>query len=78
MYNWNENPLINGVYSSRYIASYSNVVGKIYPWQFRKWLESLTVNGSKLSEEDITFLVNRATTGKLELEEHVRRSFDKK
>ena len=77
MYSWNENPLINGIYASRYIASYTEVMGKIYPTPFRKWLESLVVNGSKLSEEDITFLINRALDGKLELEEHARRFFNK-
>lgn len=78
MYDWNENPIINGIFASRYIASYSNVRGEIHPWNFRKWLESLTVNGSKLSDEDVCFLVNRATIGKLELEENVRRFFDQK
>lgn len=78
MNSWDENPIINGIYASRYIASYMNIQGKIYPRKFRKWLESLTVNGSKLSDEDICFLVNRATIGKLELEENVRRFFNEK
>lgn len=76
MYSWDENPLINDIYASRYIASYSNEIGTIYPTPFRQWLGSLVVNDSKLSEEDIDFLVDRATNGKLELEEHVRRFFN--
>ena len=78
MYSWDENPLINGIYASRYIASYMNEIGTIYPRPFRQWLKSLIVNGEPLSEEDIDFLVNRALDGKLELEEHVRRFFNEK
>ena len=78
MYDWNENPLINGIFASRYIASYMNVRGKIHPRNFRSWLESLIVNGDKLSEEDIVFLISRALNGKLELEENVRRFFNEK
>ena len=76
-YDWNENPLINDIYASRYIASYTNEIGTVYPTPFRQWLKSLIVNDQPLSEEDIEFLVDRAMNGKLELEEHVRRFFDK-
>ena len=76
-YDWNANPDINGIPASRYIASYTNEIGTVYPTPFRQWLKSLIVNDSPLQAKDIDFLVERATNGKLELEEHVRRFFNK-
>ena len=77
-YDWLSNPLINDIYASRYIASYTEVMGQIEPTPFRQWLKSLVINGEPLSSEDVEFLVDRACSGKLELEEHARRFFDKK
>ncbi len=73
MYSWSENPILHGIHASRYIASYANVSGKIYPRPFRIWLEQLNIDGEHLSEQEVEFLVDRATNGKLELEMNAER-----
>jgi hypothetical protein len=72
-----ENKTFEGIYYSRFIASYVKVRGKIYTDEFRDWLRSLTINGKKLSEEEIWDIVNLGTSGKLELESNCKNFFKK-
>ena len=67
-----ENKVFEGIYYSRFIASYVNVRGKINPYEFRDWLRSLTINGKKIPEEVIYDIYNLGTSGKLELEENLK------
>ena len=45
---------------------YTYAIGGMY--DFIDWLETLTIDGEKLSEEDIHRIVNFANNGKIELE----------
>lgn len=62
-----ENRAINGIYMTRFIASWMNKGGQIRYGKdrdnFREWLLSLG-----LSENDAQDILNLATNGKLELE----------
>jgi hypothetical protein len=58
-----ENKLINGVHATRYIASWCNEGGKIRSRGFREWLWSLG-----LTVDEVQYIFNIATNGKLELE----------
>lgn len=76
-----ENRIIKGIYASQYGASwvkaggrfgdYCVINGELYSdvQIFRRWLETLTINGEKLSEKDTNTIINVAECGKLELEE---------
>ena len=68
-----ENKIIKGIHASRYIASWSNVGGTFDRkpggrFDFRVWLESLG-----LEEDEVRFIFNLATNGKLELQENARK-----
>lgn len=67
-----ENKVFEGIYYSRFIASYVNVRGKINPDEFRDWLRSLTINGKKIPEDVIWDIYNLGTSGKLELETNLK------
>ena len=67
-----ENKVFEGIYYSRFIASYVKVRGKIYPDEFKDWLRSLTINGKKIPEDVIYDIYNLATSGKLELEMNLK------
>ena len=57
-----ENRKINGIYATRYIASWMNVTHGKFDG-FNDWLKSLG-----LSDEDIWDIVHLARNGKMELE----------
>lgn len=64
-----ENKSIRGIYISRYLASWANSGGNLARGnRFKDWLQSLVINGEKLSEEEISEIVFLSTNGKLELE----------
>ncbi len=68
-----ENKFIKDIHATRYIASWSNVGGTFDRkpggrFDFRVWLESLG-----LEEDEVRFIFNLATNGKLELQEDARK-----
>lgn len=70
-----ENVKIHGIHVSRYLASFYNSLmllrpkdGKMRVPYFYEWLEQLTIDGEKLTEEEIEQIYNWAVCGKLELE----------
>lgn len=64
-----ENKLIRGIHISRYLLSYYGVGGK--KRLLRKWLRTLVINGSPLTEDEIMDII-RFDNGKLELEEQAK------
>lgn len=42
-------------------------------WPFRKWLEQLLINGRHLADDEVRFITNFATNGKLELEVNAKK-----
>lgn len=71
MWNW-ENGIAKNDYYSRYIASYRYACVKTgVPFllgMFRRWLEDLGLDGN-----DIQNIVEMATNGKLEYQEHAKK-----
>ena len=71
-----ENKLVKGIHISRYIMSWARVGGPLNyrgkGYTFGEWLETLEIDGSKLSEEEIHDIMFIAQNGKLELEESAR------
>lgn len=67
-----ENKLIEGIYVSRFVASWHDAGGGTYR-KFKSWLSSLIINGRKLTQEEINYIAHFAYNGKLELEESARR-----
>jgi hypothetical protein len=63
-----ENKQVEGIYYSRFVASWMNARGKIYPDTFKGWLRSLVINGRHLTPGEVTDIYNLASNGKLELE----------
>ena len=75
-----ENTLINGIYKSQYVMSWTNAGGLLNRTMFingvrvksmdafRDWL-----NSQALSERDVQDIINFAGNGKLELQESARR-----
>ena len=59
-----------GIHYSRIIASWHNAGGRSYGRKFKDWLRADDLN---LTEEEIRAIVNLATCGKLEWEEHARK-----
>ena len=70
-----ENKVFEGIYYSRFIASYMNVRGKIYRDEFRGWLKSLIINGEHMPDDVVDDIVELSVNGKLELEENCRLYF---
>ena len=62
-----ENQLIEGIYISRFVASWVNKGGKL-DFTFKEWLGTLVINERKLTNDEIKDIYNFATNGKLELE----------
>ena len=65
-----ENKDIEGIYISRFIASWQEAGGncrKDYGL-FEEWLETLIINGRHLTDEEIHDILFIANNGKLELE----------
>ena len=68
-----KNEFIKGVHASRYIASWRNSYqGEHSNYLMRQWLRDLKINGEHLTEEEVTFIWNFATNGKLELQDDAR------
>jgi hypothetical protein len=67
-----ENKEFEGIYYTRFIASYVKVKGGFNGDEFRRWLRSLKINGQTMTEDIIWDIYNIATNGKLELETNVR------
>ena len=67
-----ENKKFEGIYYSRFVASWVNTNGKIYRDEFMEWLKTITVNGKHLPEEVIYEITEMGTNGKLELEIQAR------
>ena len=67
-----ENKEFEGIYYSRFVASYVKVRGKINPIEFKDWLRSLTINGKKIPEDVIFDIYDLGTSGKLELETNLK------
>lgn len=67
-----------GIHATRFIASWLRAGGRLrYGVDYddlREWLETLKVDGKKLSKEDIDHIVDLAQNGKMELE-HSARTF---
>ena len=71
-----ENKVYEGIYYSRFIASWIKAGGSINYWarrlgkttDFVEWLRSLVINGKKMPEDIIYEINDFATCGKLELE----------
>lgn len=66
-----ENRIIEGVHISRYVTSWVKEGGKLN-YTFKEWLRTLTINGRKLTNDEIRDIYNFGTNGKLELEEHAK------
>lgn len=67
-----ENKDFEGIFYSRFIASYVKVKGKIYYNEFKEWLSSLNINGKTMPESVILEIADMGTNGKLELEENLK------
>lgn len=65
-----ENKCIEGIYYSRFIASWYNSGGG--KRGFKLWLGQLTINGRKLTTEEIREIEEFRCNGKLELEENAK------
>ena len=64
-----ENKLVEGIYYSRFVASWFNANGgKLRRTAFRTWLNQLVINGRHLTEDEVREIYDFATNGKLELE----------
>ena len=62
-----ENRIIEGIHISRFIASWVKEGGKLN-FTFKEWLKTLTINGRKLTYDEIREIYDFGTNGKLELE----------
>ena len=69
-----ENKTFEGIYYSRFIASWINEGGGKCDYRFREWLRTLTINGKAIPEEVIKEIVNLGSNGKMELE-HIAKKF---
>lgn len=66
-----ENRTIEGIHISRFVVSWIKSGGKLN-FTFKDWLRTLTINGRKLTDEEIYDIYNFGTNGKLELEESAK------
>jgi len=62
-----ENKAYEGIYYSRFIASWTNEVGPV-TYEMKDWLRSLNINGKQMPESVIDEIYEIGSTGKLELE----------
>jgi hypothetical protein len=67
-----ENKIFEGIYYSRFIASWTNIRGKVTP-EIKVWLRTLTVNKKRIPEDVIQEIYGLGCDGKFELEEHLKR-----
>lgn len=63
-----KNDTFEGIYYSRFIASWIKMGGSKNIWDFRDWLEQLVINGKHLDEHTIEVILNLFDNGKMELE----------
>ena len=76
-----ENKLIKGIRASRYVASWYNSKGTNRRYlnevdsnkrriesYFADWLRTIIINGEHLTEDEVRYIDNYATNGKMELE----------
>lgn len=69
-----ENKKFEGIYYTRFIASWTHVGGTLkYSEDFKEWLRTLCINGKYMPEDVIKEIVYLATCGKSELEDHAYR-----
>ena len=66
-----ENKMFEGIYYSRFVASWFKSGGKINN-KFKEWLKSFTINGKQVPEDIIQEIYCYADNGKLELEESAK------
>ena len=78
-----ENKVIRGIHASRFIASWAvsggTLLGHTYKrtieggvYDFKDWLQSLEINSSKLSDEEVYYILDMARNGKLEFQESAK------
>lgn len=67
-----DNKQFEGIYYSRFIASYVKVADKFYRDEFTDWLKQLVINGKTMPEDVVMDIVELGTNGKLELESNAR------
>ena len=67
-----ENKSFEGIYYSRFIASWINATGCEIDYRFKRWLATLTINGKSIPQEVIRDIYNFGTNGKMELEQSAR------
>lgn len=72
-----ENKIYEGIHYSRFVASWNKICGKVN-FEFKLWLNTLTINGKPIPENVIDEIYNFGTNGKLELEENIRTYLDKR
>lgn len=66
-----ENKQYEGIYYSRFLASWCNAGGSFGQrtgWLFKDWLRQLIINGKPIPEEIVNDIYNYASNGKMELE----------
>lgn len=69
-----KNEFIKGIHTSRYIASWhKRYQGAHSNYLMKEWLRDLIINGEHLTDEEVTFIRNFDTNGKMELEDDARR-----
>lgn len=64
---------VRGIPVTRYIASWYIAGGDDDIHKVRKWLKSLVINGSNLSDYEVEHLAECVVNGKLELEESAKK-----
>lgn len=75
-----ENVDIEMIYTTRFIASWTKMGGKLDrkgACLFEEWLEGLVINERHLDEEEIMYIMFIAQNGKMELENDARRFLKK-
>lgn len=66
-----ENKIIEGIHVSRFAVSWAREGGQLSSrgaWRFKEWLRTLVINGRKLTDEEVNYIYNFGTNGKMELE----------
>ena len=59
---------IHGIPVTRFIASWYRMGGGPYSDEIEEWLETLSIDGEKLTNDEVVMVAQCATIGKLELE----------
>lgn len=64
--------MVHGIPTERFIASWYIAGGKNDRPKIEKWLQSITIDGKHLNEDEVDRLAAAITNGKMELEESAR------